>query len=393
MNPLKFSFVVALVACGTATAQIINTNVVIISGAGTIADNGIYLYTLGTFGVASSGYTNQNGDGASIWGTPVVGWNINYTSGSYQDYTTGTNAFPATWSTSVGGTAPAPTGTFLIIPAITNWGIKTTNYWRVPGDYVAFSGSGRNLDVPGVSSNQLMVTVDGHPIFTGPWTSGAGLQWSLAGQVQWDGTNFLSSGQFTSGDTNAPAGTDVELFTNVVIGTNAWSWIICGDTNGLTFDAANLVASRYPSNDVPQHLFGGAPISVSIQYFTNAITTASYFSNTVVPGAVDAWFLNTNTVPDPLTGTPSGGRVYFESVNDAETAYATDNGYGVGLMFYKQIGPNYICFQTQPAVSLSTHANYLTFPYWSSNSAVAGVVMSTGALMTNYVFVIQNRTP
>ena len=147
--------------------------------------------------------------------------------------------------------------TFLLVNTNVPWTTLTTNYWSAPGDYVTISASGRNLSAA-TNSNALILTLDGHRIFTGPWTAGAGNQWTVYGRVQWDGSNLLSSGTFTSGDTNTPSAADTEIISTASIGTNAWAWQVWGQTNGLTFDAATITASRATTSDAPQHLFGTA---------------------------------------------------------------------------------------------------------------------------------------
>lgn len=161
-------------------------------------------------------------------------------------------------------------------PAVTNWTQTTTNFWTEPGDSVQFSGSGYDLS-SGINSNQLVIAVDGNQIFTSPWTSGARTVWTLSGQVVWDGSNFISTGVFSCGDTNNPTGGIGGYFSNVVVGTNHWTWSVLGDTNGLTFTSANIVPSRVPTNDLPQYFLGyNSLVTVS-----NNLNTASNLTSAV----------------------------------------------------------------------------------------------------------------
>jgi hypothetical protein len=52
-------------------------------------------------------------------------------------------------------------------PSLTAWTTTTTNFWTTPGDVVYFSGSGRNKSAS-PNTNQLTLSIDGNPIFTGP---------------------------------------------------------------------------------------------------------------------------------------------------------------------------------------------------------------------------------
>ena len=141
------------------------------------------------------------------------------------------------------------------------WSAPTTNWWTQSGDEVQFRAAGRNLSVPGVSSNQMELFVDTNIVFLGPYCAGAGAAWNLAGSVQWDGTNFYYHSQFNTGDTNFPTQFDAGLITNAAPGVNQWTWGTIGDVTNLTFDSATLVASRSPFPGVGQLVFppaGGA---------------------------------------------------------------------------------------------------------------------------------------
>lgn len=140
------------------------------------------------------------------------------------------------------------------IGCLTNWTITTTQYWTFPGDKVTISASGRDFDWYSTATNQITVYVDAtNLVFNGPYTAGENLQWMFSGTVQWDGSNYLATGSLTSGDTNlvSNSATDTEICTNVIAGTNTWTFIVTGDTNALTFDSTCLTAWRAPTNDTP----------------------------------------------------------------------------------------------------------------------------------------------
>jgi len=163
-------------------------------------------------------------------------------------------------------------------PSLTAWTTTTTNFWTTPGDVVYFSGSGRNKSAS-PNTNQLTLSIDGNPIFTGPFTSGCGFAWTLSGTVQWDGTNWLSSGRCRTGDSNNPDAYDAELVTNVTVGVNTWLWSVNGDTNGLTFDSANVSANRAPATggDSPQHSFVNGNNSAVTVVATNQVLSSQQF--------------------------------------------------------------------------------------------------------------------
>jgi hypothetical protein len=256
------AFAVSTALAFSANAQWwANTNVVFLTGAGDSADNGTFLSDPNPdFYGSAAGWTNTvSGD----WIFLVNGGFViesTSTSGSHGSfggvkYDSTTNGFPLTWSVDSYGTSPAPNGSYAMYPAVTNWVAPATNFWPVPNDWVSFNASGRNMSA-GASSNLLAVLMDGKPVFLGPWCQGAGNQWTVYGRVQWDGTNLTSTGTIMTGDTNTPTWTDTEIITNAAIGTNTWSWVVLGDTNGLKFDAATFSASRATTNDVPTHSFG-----------------------------------------------------------------------------------------------------------------------------------------
>ncbi|MDE1906154.1 MAG: hypothetical protein KGH75_06845 [Rhodospirillales bacterium] len=248
----------------------IDYSTIILSGSGEFWLNGTYSLQSGIPLTTNAVYTNNLGYGIA-WG--ISGSTYYWFNGS-GDYIS-TN-FPYQWIPYTMGTpGPGATGVYGGWLTKTNWVTTTSNYWGAPADIVYFRGAGWNMS-SGANSNRLSLTLDGHALFTGPFTSGAGMGWQLSGQVVWDGTNFLSTGRFDSGDTNQPFGADSELITNAIAGTNQWAWVVSGDTNGLTFDAAQIAASRAPIGDVPVH---------SLQLF--GVTT-----NYTVPGGATLYITN-----------------------------------------------------------------------------------------------------
>ena len=372
-----------------AAAQL-NTNLLLLTGAGDTNANGSYVWT-------NNEYLSTNNYAATNWYPPLHEWIIG------DEYWT-TN-FPTNWFAN--SAAPAPSGAFAftpIVPSLTGWSTITTNYWTRPGDYVTFAGSGRNQSIPGVTSNQLVVSIDGNPVFTGPWSSGAGYAWQISGRVSWDGTNFNCSGTMQTGDSSTPSGQDIEQFTNVVVGTNTWLWTVNGDTNGLTFINAGVLAARAPTNDAPSHsiapalISGGGGGGGSVTLPTNLVysvlpyqtfaTNRAYWSSSNflarVPGLYswtavggDDGGANVNGLPTgypvSLVGSYSGTSGWFPITN----GFATSNEISVSML----VGTNaYGTPQVDPGM-----AALYTLNDWSHYGQNGLVVQLAAMATTTYV--------
>lgn len=237
---------------------VVNTNILIVSGSGNSNDNTWFFYTTNLWFVnGATGFTNPAS--AQLYyntnsGGGGVAWEIITNGGSvfFEDYFNLAASPQGGWTLGF-SIAPPPTIAYWSANTLTNWTQAASNYWRWPNDSVTFSASGRNFS-SGVNSNQLLITLDGNAIFTGPWSAAGGFAWYVTGTVTWDGANLISIGQFTSGDTNNPIGYDQEMITSAMVGTNVWGWVVLGDTNGLTFDSASISAARASTNDTPSHI-------------------------------------------------------------------------------------------------------------------------------------------
>jgi hypothetical protein len=216
---------------GVAAAQI-NTNIVIISGAGNMSDNVSF-----TWDTAAGYYTNA---GIEIQKTATNLWQLD---GGYFS----TN-FPYTWY-NVGFSSwppPNPTGVYAgqISVGSPLWMAQLTNYWTQPGDYVSFDASGRNMATTNAMTG-IGVVLDGNTIYQSTLTAGNGSQFSLGGRLQWDGTNINYFAQMTSGD---PSNAQSAVFGQVsdAIGTNSFQILPTGNTNGFILLSATISASRAP---------------------------------------------------------------------------------------------------------------------------------------------------
>jgi len=316
----------------------LNTNILIVTGSGNSNDNTWFFYSTNLwYANGASGYTNSASDQLYLDTNGTPAWVIvtNGGSVSFQDYFTLAASPQSAWSDGF-APAPAPSVVFWSAITLTNWISATSNYWQYPGDTVSFNAGGRNMS-SGSKSNAIVVQVDGNSVFTGPWSAAGGFPWYLSGTVQWDGTNFISTGHFVSGDSNNPTGDDYEVFTNVMVGTNRWSFAVYGDTNGLKFDAAAISAGRAPTNDSEQHVLGGTPLppglvtngSSATAIVTNGPNSSSIGTNAVTINGGSLFLKSTNG--STYFG---GGQYYHQLFTTNEDMYILPQGNNAGRLYF-----------------------------------------------------------
>lgn len=211
----------------------INTNIVIISGAGNATDNGIFVWDADpSFKVWTNAYTYIAHRTGSLYALD----NYYSTNFPYVWYDVGYAGWPPPDPTGVyGGTA---TAIFWSPPSF-------TNFWTVPGDYVTFQASGRNMAVA-TNMSALQVTLDTNIVYSSSLCAGNGANFSLDGRFQWDGTNIAYFSEMASGDPSNAQAAVFGVITNKTVGTNAFSITVLDNTNGFLLLNASITASRCP---------------------------------------------------------------------------------------------------------------------------------------------------
>ena len=319
-NLIATLFLFVTLAAGAQPVVTANTNFLVITGAGAtnISFNGTYQFDAsGTWFYMTNGVTTAPD---SLYNWPHESGGVLWY-GDYNWYKT--TSFPTTWALATvaplwpGNRGSVPSGSYLQVTnwlSVTNWSTGLTNFWATPGDLVTFSAAGKNLAATGVSSNYLTVMLDTNVVLVSPWAAGNRLPWSVAGSLQWDGTNMSCIAHMATGDTNSPIADAFNSFP-INIGTNTFTLFVSGFTNSLTVDSANITAVRAPIGDVVSHIYppassgGGSSVSgltnvvvtttnllIGGGYVTSGVTNGiAYFYVAFPPGGTNT-FNFTNTI-------------------------------------------------------------------------------------------------
>lgn len=247
-------FIFALALC--ARAQV-DTNFLVLSGAGNNSVNGIYEYDPNNPGITGTqnGYyyevypvTNgfqivvQNNSG--VWAYSDLYWTTNFPAGPWY-----TNQFGVPEATN-----PPPVGSFLMTNSVPLWAFYMTNYFPEAGDMVSFNAIGRNM---GLTNNfptnmaQIEIRLDvTNVVYLSTLSAGNGSPFSVYGRLEWDGSNMNTFCQFDCGDPLNQQTAQFNTFSNYVVGTNKFSILPYNNTNGFILLSAELNASRVPTNAI-----------------------------------------------------------------------------------------------------------------------------------------------
>lgn len=282
---MKSKIVFVFIFLATLARAQVDTNIVIISGAGNTNDNTAYYWD----GV---GYTASSGIRITPLSTNKWALDGGYFSSN----------FPAVWYDVgyLGWPPPDPTGAFYtntVAMPPTLWSVAMTNYWTVPGDAVSYQAEGRNMATTNAMTG-IEILIDTNIIYQSALSAGNGAPFTLDGRMKWDGTNINYYAEMTSG---APSNQQPATFGQLVgypVGTNSFSIVPTGNTNGFILLAASVQTTRAPQGAI-------AP-ATSVQ--TGPGSTSFVSSGSVTAGMIwpsNSWSIATitNTVPNFAYGT------------------------------------------------------------------------------------------